>query len=120
MHRLKVAQGRASGRRAYEPLDLFSGDATRMKMALQALLDEPHNNFAIPVQAKDLLIELLAAILLQSDVLERLLALQRLDRFDIAGIYPAAEAYQHRTAADSMPGSMTALPQFLTTAGTRC
>lgn len=82
-------QGRATGVCLYEPLDLFSGDATRMRKALQALLDDPRSNLALyangqrlaggdwdsvlerwagcaPSKTKQQLADLLTAVLLQS------------------------------------------------------
>eukprot|EP00947_MAST-08B_sp_MAST-8B-sp1_P006455 g6455.t1 len=45
--RLKLAQGKVARMSGYCPLDLFSGDAGRMRRALRGLLRDPQNNLRL-------------------------------------------------------------------------
>ena len=40
-------QGKITAQSAYSPLDLFSGDESRMRKALQCLMHNPQNNLAV-------------------------------------------------------------------------
>ncbi|KAL3138530.1 Inositol-pentakisphosphate 2-kinase, variant 3 [Trebouxia sp. C0010 RCD-2024] len=56
--KLKLAQGKIQNSSAYDPLDLFSTDPTRMQRALRALFACPQNNLKLflngqPVQLSD-------------------------------------------------------------------
>lgn len=44
---LKLEQGVIDLRSAYDPIDLFSGDPSRIQSAVEALMDAPQNNLAV-------------------------------------------------------------------------
>ena len=44
---LKLEQNRIDRRSAYDPLDLFSNDSSRMQRAVEALMECPQNNLAV-------------------------------------------------------------------------
>eukprot|EP00892_Ulva_mutabilis_P005549 jgi/Ulvmu1/3366/UM156_0023.1 len=106
---LKLQQGTVSALSSYVPMDLFSVDEDRQISALLALMDNPQNNFkvwlngrpqSLPMKERNIaisgpsgltravLLESLLSILRASDVLSSVLAAQRLDAWDIEGMYP--------------------------------
>jgi inositol-pentakisphosphate 2-kinase len=56
LHQLyKTSQGKISEPSNYSPLDLFSGESSRMEAALHALFEHPQNNLALFLNGKRLL-----------------------------------------------------------------
>lgn len=111
---LKLRQGSIAAKSEYDPLDLFSGDARRMHASLVALLKHPQNNLTVfiggermpskettymkiceamvgvtpsdIVTSMDMLASLVSRILLQEDVLQKILAVQSKCSHDVQAV----------------------------------
>jgi inositol-pentakisphosphate 2-kinase len=110
LQRLKIKRGEASHISHYDPLDLFSNDETRVQQALGHMMICPQNNFRLFLNgefvadhfaAQELLgvplVQTLTSILLHSNVLSRILAVQKLDMVDVENIHTL---YQQLRAQD--------------------
>jgi inositol-pentakisphosphate 2-kinase len=96
MLRLKLKNGNIKKLSAYDPLDLFSGSPDRIEKALDALVDVPEANLKIfrgggsgilsPSEKVNLI-----QFFVKNPVLGEILALQRLDVWDIECLPPIIE-----------------------------
>lgn len=89
MHQiLKKQQGQIDNYTQYDPLDLFSGDLKRIKLAIRHLVETPQSFLKVfRDQKKDKLyekdIDWFSQFLFENNVLSQLLSIQKLDFFDI-------------------------------------
>jgi inositol-pentakisphosphate 2-kinase len=100
----------------YCPLDLYSGDRSRVKTALDALLTTPRNNFRVVMNepfTHEALVALLTEILVSDPILPKLVKLQSsLDELDVETIWPMYEKHKDKLENLSLDDWVQAVSHF--------